>query len=169
MTDGVDLRSLLERVQKAQGPDRGLDEILWSMADERPICHITQGDDALPYKARPDYDLRGSFDFLPQYTSSLDDAVSLVSKLLPDWGGKLMWNGGDIAKGGYVEMDLPNPRWKDPDCPPEEMNRYAGLVSSYDNEDSKPHDPKPFALALLTCLLAALIAKAEAEEGVGEF
>ena len=61
MTQGVDLRSLLERVQKAQGPDHDLDAFLFRAFPEGFML----------------------FSITPLITSSLDHTVAMVSKLLP--------------------------------------------------------------------------------------
>lgn len=87
---------------------------------------------------------RGSRQIRP-YTRSLEWALTLVPE---GWGGQIKWNAGE--QGGFVELDFPNPRWSDPDCPPDELNRYGELVSSYDEE----HEPKARPLALAVCIAA---------------
>ena len=76
--------------------------------------------------------------------------------LVPEgWGAEVFWHDGATARDAYVDLRQPNPRWKEPDCTPEEMSTYAALVSSYESDDDEPHplpDAKPLALAL--CLVA---------------
>ena len=131
MTDGVDLRSLLERVQKAQGPDPFLDKELIVGFDLRDDAMWVQWSDGRNWVARP-------------VTGSIDAATQLVSKLLPDYG----WG---------VHVLIPG--------------RFRAQVTERSPIRPMPNigDAPTPELALCTALLKALIAKAEAEEGVGEF
>jgi len=95
---------------------------------------------------------------LTEYTRSLDAAVTLV----PDgWGAEIFWHDGSSTKEAFVDLRLPNPRWKDPNCPQELYCTYAALVSSYENDDdgeSEEVDPHPLPqakpLPLAICIAA---------------
>ena len=116
MTDGVDLRSLLERVQKAQGPDRELDKAVHELTGDM-ISHLG----AVPF-----------------YTGSVDAAADLFA---------LMFYG--------------RPAWW-------EINDHKAILDNGDDQEFEDIGPSE-GLALLSTILQALIARAEAEEGVGEF
>ena len=134
MTQGVDLRSLLERVQKAQGPDSDLDDFIEESFHGPKNTHC---------EACGTFSMR----FGKPYTSSVDAVVALVSEFLPGW----QWN----VEGGGMRQHA---------C------LYAPPVSKDDAWiGQRGRIAETPALSLLECLIAALIAKAEVEEGVGEF
>ena len=161
----TDLRALLERVQKAQGPDRELDAILscsFIFPDLRP--------------ARPD-DFDGKYGFQPgniktehgflmsgQYTGSIDCAVELISVLLPDWwwscGYCQLTNDATVRPRATV-----GPDFRASQAAHDLVNKYKHFDEGFDGDRRDGNVP----LALLSAMLQGLIAKAEAEEGVGEF
>ena len=131
MTQGVDLRSLLERVQKAQGPDRELDIALDAL-----VFSI------LPHGSGVEKVIANT----PYYTHSIDASVGLVSKLLPGHVVDIHINHAESYYGSQIVNHTAVP-----------------FVRVTDNSADSA------ALSVLNCLVQALIAKAEAEEGVGEF
>ena len=141
MTDGVDLRSLLERVQKAQGPDRELDAILscsFKFTKLRP-ARPTDFDGKYGYSPG---NMKTQHGFLMSdlCTSSIDDALNLVSELLP-------LKATDILREAISA----------------EGKRYSRHIAL------RPLDRVELARDVIAGLLLALITKAEREEGVGEF
>lgn len=96
-------------------------------------------------------------DDIPNWTQSLDAALTLVPE---GWGAEIFWHDGATAADAYVDLRLPNPRWKEPDCPTELLSTYAALVSSYEDDDRpiNPDEPYPLPrakpLALALCIAA---------------
>ena len=145
----TDLRALLERVQKAQGPDRELDIAL----DE--LVFVT-----LPHGSGVEKVLANT----PYYTHSIDASVGLVSKLLPDW----WWSCGYCKLSNDASIVPRASMAPDFRASPE----AHALVNKSRKFDEGFHCDLRYGnvpIALMTCLLMAMIAKAELEEGVGEF
>jgi hypothetical protein len=100
----------------------------------------------------------------PRYTTSIDAALTLVPE---GWGGEVFWHDGASARNAYVDLRLPNPRWDEPDCPPEEYCTYAALVDSYESGEDDPHPlPQGRPLALAICI-ASMKARKARESGNG--
>ncbi|WP_421591151.1 hypothetical protein [Shinella sp. M27] len=86
---GPDLSALIEKLEKAEGPDRELDEAIWLAVipgasrknlladhpDEKPLWEYHDVERNLCF--------RGGI--IPSYTSSIDAAVSLAERVLPGW------------------------------------------------------------------------------------
>ena len=66
----ADLQALLERVEKAEGPDRELDDAIDKWKLDTLLTRDTSARFAL---------------ICPPYTASIDAAVALVEKMLPGW------------------------------------------------------------------------------------
>jgi broad specificity phosphatase PhoE len=83
--DKAALSALLERVEAATGPDRGLDVFI-AQAVEKPTDMLNgmMFDEAIE---RFPHDLAGIANHWPiaPYTSSLDAALALVARVLPGW------------------------------------------------------------------------------------
>lgn len=88
---GSDLRGLIERLEKATGPDRELDGAMWLHFDQEALykCwgvrgmryagHVhTKAEKAAHIKRMSEY-------YAPAYTASLDAAVALVERVAPGW------------------------------------------------------------------------------------
>lgn len=152
-----ELKSLLERVEKATGPDRELDAALGSVfrvppnpnpphwiIDNFPVWRGRQdgrievvhenGDGGVHWRAAP-------------YTASLDAALALVEEMLPGW----FW------RAGYV----PSPQWIGG------INFYCWAhvsrttASHCDRDDEATGWAHTVPLAILLALLRALISKGE--------
>lgn len=151
MTDGVDLRSLLERVQKAQGPDPFLDKELIVGFDLRDDAMWVQWSDGTHWVARP-------------VTGSIDAATQLISKLLPDWwwscGYCQLTNDATVHPRATVAPDF-----RASQAAHDLVDKYKRFDEGFDGDRRGGNVP----LALLSAMLQGLIAKAEIEEGVGEF
>lgn len=145
-TDLTTLLDLLKRVRRATGPDARLDAQI-------TCAFVLRG----LRPAEPD-DFDGKFGYSPgniktengflmshHYTSSLDECVALIKKLLPSW----TWYVGEGISGSEV---------------------ICSLAAIYQIKQpralAKGNAPTP-ALALLAALLSALIALEEKKEGVG--
>jgi len=134
MVDRATLEALRERVRKAEGPDRELDEAicLGVFPDLRPAAPHCVGDDPIfwdePfYKKRP-----------PKLTASIDAAVALVGQAAPGWSFAVRKSGfGDPA-----QADLWNP-----------MKSPGGG----NNHRAKDRRDGSIPLALLDALLTALL------------
>jgi len=63
MTRAKELAGLIERVEKATGPDGAIDDLLYWTLKQHPA--------------------KGPFARIPAYTASIDAAVALVERLLP--------------------------------------------------------------------------------------
>lgn len=90
------LAALLERVEKAEGPDREIDAELWALA-EGIIWYRIEGDAVIAQHPKHfgghEY-FHGLLEHtILRYTASIDAAVSLVEKVLPGWSWLLSSNG----------------------------------------------------------------------------
>lgn len=90
-----DLQSLIERVEKATGPDREIDARLKIFVADEDCLYWGRGDDfgctTREYLLRwDDENWREAASELahgePHYTADIDAALSLVSRALPGWG-----------------------------------------------------------------------------------
>ena len=142
---GAEIADLIAKLEAATGPDRALDLAIWLFVggNERREAIEQQG-----------WIIRAGDEVVPVFTGSIDAALTLV----PDgaWDGCIMWNFGELQRGGYVELNLANPLWDDPDCPVEELNRHAACVADYDNREAGvDRTPRPLALAICIAALKA--------------
>lgn len=103
-TDRDDIASLLERVKAATGPDRDLDRSIWRHFNPRPAGRVS--DVVLPQGFGKGA-LNDALDPTPMLTGSIDAALALVERLMPDWGVQTM----SPAGGEYAacNMWLPPP------------------------------------------------------------
>ena len=136
MTDLATLRSLRERVIAATGADREIDTVVWLTLTPG----VTRRKTHVPHWKRP-YDIDETRDetglliVVPAYTASLDAAVALVERCLPDAVWKVMTDYGDL--------------------------RRATVFRTCDGVGHSQEDAETPPLALLAALLSALIARAE--------
>ncbi len=87
--------------------------------------------------------MAGDWHSAPSFTGSVDVALMLIPEGL--WGGKIMWNGSERARGGYVE----------PECGPvSKAGVWTALVSSYAAEDDRAEVPNPKPLPIAICIAA---------------
>ena len=116
----ADLKDLLERVEKATGPDRELECRLFaampdmSMLEGVSIDKIWAGADGAVYYTQTDR--RGTYFIsgIPNYTASIDAALALCERKL----GKFMWAVGDMEDGPFARLVVPL-KTKRPDNRPE--------------------------------------------------
>lgn len=132
------LEALIARLESADGPDRELDEAIAA------LCDPTDDPRLAAFESGDDYPRN--------YTRSIDAALALVPE--GRWNGEIFWNFGEQGRG-FCELNLANPRWDDPDCPPDEAHRHLACVSSHIG----PGEIKARPLALAICI-AALRARA---------
>lgn len=152
------LPELLERVRAATGPDRELDVRLQAHFDGR-VVRESEGM-LLAKSTKPPYDecLIGRVDpgvrsrnftiagSCPAFTASIDAAVALVERMLPNWG------------------------WTDcrrqPTFRPGDLPRYAlKLTGLRASDDVIGEHLTSLPLAICAALLSALIAREEAAAG----
>jgi hypothetical protein len=97
MTDIAALKELLERVEKAEGPGREMDEkTLVALGGKRKGGDWWIGHSYIGRSA-------------PAYTSSIDACVALIEKVLPDWCYEISLLGEqlcfaeiwEVGEGGY--------------------------------------------------------------------
>ena len=141
----TDYASLIERLEKADGPDREIDA-------ELAIVGLIDATDARLPSAERDSHYPQSFvpgqywtghawRVADEYTSSLDAALGLVERKLPGWVWKLSTDGDASAPDHKAHATLASEVWADPG---------AGMgVVTYG------HAPTP-ALAVCLALLRAL-------------
>ncbi len=77
-------------------------------------------------------------------TRSLDAALTLVPE--GQWNGNIMWNFGDLRKGGFVELNC---------GPVSEAGTYEACVDSYEDQEPAGRKPRPLPLALCIAALKA--------------
>lgn len=142
-----DLKALLERVEKAEGPDRELDAAIYNALytdNYRPHAFHSFEQKFHAVHRYHDGWLVGKdnsdewAENLPKFTASIDAAVALVEKMLPGWAWGVHVN--PRAVGGFLAHVTER-------SPIRPMPNIGAA-------------PTP-ALALCAALLRALIAKAE--------
>ena len=132
-TDADALQALLERVEKAEGPDRELDALIWTAATGHethyPNPYMREAEGLHAYTERRGDDLSRWYR-VPALTDSIDAAVALVESRLigPSWSVS-------SALNARVTCAV-----------------RGGARHFYDAEGNTP------ALALIAALLRALIA-----------
>lgn len=141
----TDYASLIERLEKADGPDREIDRDLW----EAITGECTHRKTHFVYLENDERELECSDCGADTYgkdkwsglTSSLDAALGLVERKLPGWVWKLSTDGDASAPDHKAHATLASEVWADPG---------AGMgVVTYG------HAPTP-ALAVCLALLRAL-------------
>lgn len=140
MATKAELQALLERVEAKAEPDRELDadldvnlfggEIVWRQANYTMEMY--------PASRRPSDHYVGGYahEHVPLYTASIDAALALVERVLPDWS----WNAGNVG-----EDDMPMANVTEPIDPCRDFSASAPTVP----------------LAILSALLRALISQAD--------
>jgi len=96
----TDLSDLIERVEKASGPDRDLDTALLELSDADFVAQLRRGwRDFLPIRETDVAAIRSEAAYVeahaPPYTESLDAAVALCERVLEGWA----WNVGTVHFG----------------------------------------------------------------------
>jgi hypothetical protein len=100
MTDLPTLKSLLERVEKATGPDSALDvAIACTLLDARQHKAWNAANGLRPRGAPPLPDDVFWMRHARPYTSSLDAALALVEEKLPGWDWSLHFDNGEALAG----------------------------------------------------------------------
>ena len=134
----TDLTDLIARVEKLEGPDREVDDLI-AVRVARMKPTTTYGHEVLG-------NLREAPNRSPLYTASLDAALALVERVLPGWGG--MVDFGALMCGAAVHSaDLWSPV------------REVGETEDgfpVDIRDEARGEAKTPALALILTLLRAL-------------
>lgn len=133
------LQALLERVEKAEGPDRELDALIWTAATGHethyPNPYMREAEGLHAYTERRGDDLSRWYR-VPALTNSIDAAVGLVEKMLP---------GFDVCLARVSG----------------EWSADIGPPDSFQAASAKSR-PTP-ALALIAALLKALISQSNPE------
>ncbi len=88
----ADLQALLERVEKAEGPDEEVDMQLCLLAYPEIMAVSEKRDDGFWYHKQ-----WGRMSVPANYTASIDAAVALVEKMLPGWTGHLDFGGSQAC------------------------------------------------------------------------
>jgi hypothetical protein len=118
------LKELLERVRKAEGPDRKIDLAVCEGL-KRPLLW---GGDIEGLGSQP-------------YTASLDACLALMAEVLPGWH----WYASCGPNGGHVEID---------------QNGDEGVTG---RDYVSPGNRRPLPLALLDCILQALLSQDQSD------
>ena len=84
-----DLSSLIARLEKAEGPDREIDALIWLKTTDGATRKALEVKSATnlwpPYTIDETRDETGRLIIVPPVTSSIDAAVSLAERVLPGW------------------------------------------------------------------------------------
>lgn len=155
------MQDLIERLEKATGPDSWLNfEIQQAVEGWK---NLGGGYREWSDGRRERYNYTSPS---PPYTASIDTALTLVPE--GPWNGTIMWDFGQLAVGGFVELNKANPAWLEPgyqwDQPP---HAHDVCVSSYEDTESRPKLTKPRPLAIAICI-AALKARQASPDRSGE-
>ena len=126
MTERTELQCLIEQVEKLTGPDRGVDLAL-AQALVPDVIVMRQRDDDTGTDPYTHW----------QYTASIDAAVALIERLVPD----AYW---EIGRTAVLPGMMPG---SDP-------NKYYALVGRWGWPKKGSHDTK--AIALILALLRSL-------------
>lgn len=141
-----DIEGLVERLEKASGPDRRLDGEIWKAVTEKPGDVWTNAFSGGVWHRR-DTDDHLAFESPPRFTESIDAALALV----PDgW-----WINAKICKNRGADRAF---------C-------HVTLEQDADTQDRDLEDDEPFevsasnapSLAIALCI-AAIRARAQADE-----
>lgn len=84
--DMTDLSELIERVEKATGPDRELDTCLWlkfTPGATRRVVHVKHAHSPAEWDIDETREASGQLITVPAYTASLDAALALADRVLP--------------------------------------------------------------------------------------
>lgn len=137
MPDIETLRSLLARVEVADGADRELDGRIW--AATAGVTILEWDGDGVLWKDEHGGLRHQRDDRIPAYTASIDAVVALVERVLPSgWTRVDVWNTDDVKQVTASVLPLPVPN-----------STSSGKAATA-------------PLALLSALLKALIAREEA-------
>lgn len=153
MTDLPTLTSLLERVEKATGPDRKLDGEIFAAFETYSYGDVIPAAGGMVVYAGPAPHApgQGRFEVAPKYTSSLDAALALVNEMLPGW----FWRAGHVPSTHWVN-GIAYHCW----C---HLSRTHADHCERDDEATGWAHTVP--TAMLSALLRALIAKKETADG----
>lgn len=131
----IDFVELAERVGKAHGPDRELDALLEVQARRLEAYAVGLNDETrAQWRASPDGMVsdQDAIYHAPRFTASIDAALGLVERLLPEWHVEIY---GASSKTAAVKI--------------EPLLRRDGGAAWSPNDLSPP-------LAIISALLAAL-------------
>jgi len=138
------LQALLERVEKAEGPDRVLDAAIWSAVTGHethyPNPYMREAEGLHAYTERRGDDLSRWYP-VPGLTASIDAAVGLVERMLPGCWVDL------CGPRKYLHIPTPSP------------NHWRGMVNAWNAQGDVVGWGATPALALIAALLRAMIAK----------
>ena len=84
-TRAKELAGLIERLEKATGPDGAIDDLLYWTLKQHPA--------------------KGPFARIPAYTDSIDAALGLVERVLPGW----MWYVGSVGENDMPQATITEP------------------------------------------------------------
>ena len=84
-----ELDKLIERLERARGPDRELDAAIFGF--DKPMAHTTGPTNPRMIESHP----------IPDYTASLDAAVALVERELPGWSWMARWSRDNADEQHY--------------------------------------------------------------------
>lgn len=158
--DTEKLRELLERCEKASGPDRELDGSIATAIGGFSL--EKRGKDRkewfYPDDGRVRREFYGVFP-LPRYTASLDASIALVERVLPGW----WWKVGtcSVSDDACIAPDFNSPIHGD-----RLQAQFPNVVPGSELDAGFDVDRRPAgnpALALIESLLRALISQAEGE------
>lgn len=142
-----DLRGLIERCEKATGPDRGIDAALFALDD--PMLAISAPWPTWIAKQELGLD---DFKAIYPYTRSVDAALALVEKMRPGWSVQIYAHPGAAYVTLYQLGDLAH-------FPDGKIERR--VTSPY--FEAQRHDDGNVAMAVVAALLRSLDS-----QGVGE-
>lgn len=163
-----DLDALIERVEAATGPDREIDAVVWRVVLMPQLPFYREFDGRVMLDVRhglgeggPDWRHPSPYDQSrspPNYTASLDAALTLVERKLPGWcyGTRTdaIWADHHRWAGKPVwEALIANPGDSDsysPFCDHDGYTEDSEVILEYDAKHCSP------ALALISALLRAL-------------
>lgn len=160
----MEASELIERLEKATGPDREIDALLWAHFDNR-VVRIAYGEVIARKRDSLDDVRLGFVDPTPlrsnfygwdgeAYTASIDAALALVERVLPGW--KRGFRDHDEVEGDGVCAWLCSPDYS-------VIHWSAGDVHKTDVTAGMrvTGDAPTFALALCLALLRAALLKAQ--------
>lgn len=155
--DKSGLVDLLKRVQAATGADRELDLWIWFRVVNPPetgMLGLTLEEAIAAYPDTLEQVAKWWRDPLPHVTASLDAALALLERALPEWGATIT-----LALGGGSTASVFNRAGRTYDC-----NGDTNICLSDWLAQGNVHRPSP-ALAIIAATLQALIANPISQHG----
>jgi hypothetical protein len=142
------IEELIAALETADGPSRELDAQIWLLFTEgatRRTQHVVSATGAwAPYDIDETRDSTGRLIIGPAYTSSIDAAVALVGRALPDWRIENLceWDAEILRDQGPWMCDLVQRR-----------------LEFFDRQSAKCSHAPTAALALIIALLKAKLSQ----------